>query len=196
MAGQSFRICKGQPYALCAAARCTVYDGVVCCQCEKKSGDSISLAFQTSKSADVCSVVAAGIKSRYLVRSRLSRSTEIVRCTTARAATRPAPTPNRDGGLCFASTEGAKFTGFDQPVPKGQIICSCPVSSAGANQGGYQIMGPYPCQKSCFQYCHPSVANKKTGATMYVRAPTGTAQALAVQLNGSVPALNECPGQR
>jgi hypothetical protein len=35
-------------------------------------------------------------------------------------------------------------------------------------------------------------ANSKTGSTIYVGAPTGTAQALAFLLNGSVPPVNEC----
>jgi hypothetical protein len=45
MAGSSFMVCKNQTYALCAAARCNVYDGVAYCQCEVKHGDSgLSLA--------------------------------------------------------------------------------------------------------------------------------------------------------
>jgi hypothetical protein len=42
-----------------------------------------------------------------------------------------------DGGLCFRSTEETTFPGFDNPVPKGQIICSCPItdSSSGSAQG-------------------------------------------------------------
>jgi hypothetical protein len=28
MAGSTFKVCKDQTYALCAAARCDVYDGV------------------------------------------------------------------------------------------------------------------------------------------------------------------------
>jgi hypothetical protein len=43
MAGQSFKVCKNQTYALCAAARCNVFDGVAYCQCDVKHGDSISL---------------------------------------------------------------------------------------------------------------------------------------------------------
>lgn len=201
MAGQSFKVCKGQPYALCAAAQCSVYDGVAYCQCEMKSGNSISLAFQTSKGEDVCSVMAAGAKSRYMV-STYSLPRSIIAQNGDRAMY-DCPGGNSagayaqcDGGLCFTSTEGTKFTGFDQPVPKGQIICSCPISPATANHGGYQIMGPYPCQNSFFKYCNPSVANTKTGSTMYVGAPTGTPQALAAQLNGTVPALNECPTPR
>jgi hypothetical protein len=84
--------------------------------------------------------------------------------------------------------------GFDKPVPKGQIICSCPITQAkpGADAQGYQILGPYPCDKSFFRYCKGNTANSKTGSTIYVGAPIGTAQALAVLLHGKVPPINEC----
>ena len=45
MAGSSFKICKDQTYALCAVARCSVYDGLARCQPRGKHGDSISLHF-------------------------------------------------------------------------------------------------------------------------------------------------------
>ncbi len=67
MAGSSFKICKDQTYALCAAARCNVYDGVAYCQCEEKHGDSISLPFPMGKGEDVCSVNAAGSENKYMV---------------------------------------------------------------------------------------------------------------------------------
>ena len=67
MADQSFTVCKNQPYALCAAARCNVYDGVAYCQCEKKSGDSISLTFKMAEGEDVCSAMTAGAQNQYLV---------------------------------------------------------------------------------------------------------------------------------
>jgi len=37
MAGSSFKVCKDQTYALCAAARCNVYDGVAYCLCATAS---------------------------------------------------------------------------------------------------------------------------------------------------------------
>jgi hypothetical protein len=52
MAGSSFKVCKNQTYALCAAARCNVYDGVAYCQCDVKQGDSISLPFPMGKDKD------------------------------------------------------------------------------------------------------------------------------------------------
>ena len=199
MADQSFTICKNQPYALCAAARCNVYDGVAYCQCEKKSGDSISLTFKMAEGEDVCSAMTAGAQNQYLV-STYSLPDSIVAqhgdraiysCPGGEAAGAYAQC---DGGLCFTSTEGTTFLGFDKPVPKGQIICSCPITNAKPNSAAqsYQILGPYPCDKSFFQYCKVAVANGKTGSTIFVGAPTGTAQGLAVKLNGSVPPLNEC----
>ena len=61
-----------------------------------------------------------------------------------------------------------------------------------AYEEGYQILGPYPCDKSFFRYCKAATASSKTGSTIYVGAPIGTAQALAVLLNGKAPPVNEC----
>ena len=66
MAGSSFKICKNQTYALCASARCNVYDGVAYCQCDVKHGDSISLPFRMGDK-DVCSVNAAGADNKYMI---------------------------------------------------------------------------------------------------------------------------------
>jgi hypothetical protein len=64
---ESFKVCKNQTYALCAAARCDVYDGVAYCQCDVKHGDSISLPFPMGKDEDVCSVNAAGADNKYMI---------------------------------------------------------------------------------------------------------------------------------
>jgi len=144
MAGSSFKVCKNQTYALCAAARCNVYDGVAYCPGQGRG--------------------------RLLDERRREGSGAYAQC---------------DGGLCFRSSEETTFPGFDKPVPKGQIICSCPITQY--NGQGYQILGPYPCDKSFFRYCKGDTANSKTGSTIYVGAPIGTAQALAV-----LPPVNEC----
>jgi hypothetical protein len=96
--------------------------------------------------------------------------------------------------LCFRSSEETTFPGFDKPVPKGQIICSCPITTASSTGGqSYQILGPYPCDKSFFKYCKNEVANVNTGSTIYVGSPTGTAAALTALLTGKpAPAFNEC----
>lgn len=195
MAGSSFKICKSQTYALCAAARCTVYDGVAYCQCEEKKGDSISLPFVMGNGDDVCSVNAAGAKNNYMV-STYSLPESIV-----------APKGNRaiytcegddatgayaqcDGGLCFRAAGETTIPGFDKPVPKGQIVCSCPITqSTSGSPPSFQLLGPYPCDKSFFKYCK---SNQKTGSTIYVGAPAGAVEGLAAALNGKVPPLNVC----
>ena len=196
MAGSSFTVCKNQTYALCAAARCNVYDGVAYCQCEVKHGDSISLPFKMGN-GDVCSTNAAGANNKYMI-STYSLPDQIVAPQGGSAVyTCPAGGTGAyaqcDGGICFRSTEETTFPGFDKPVPKGQIICSCPVTAAtSAPSQAYQIMGPYPCDKSFFRYCKGDTANSNTGSTIYVGAPAGAVQGLAAQLNGNVPPINEC----
>ncbi len=199
MAGAQFKVCKDQTYALCAAARCNVLDGVAYCQCDVKHGDSISLPFPMGKDEDVCSINAAGAANKYMV-STYSLPEAIVAPNGDQAIyTCPGESSDGayaqcDGGVCFRSTEETMFPGFDKPVPKGQIVCSCPITqaSAGITAQGYSILGPYPCDKSFFKYCKSATANSKTGSAIYVGAPPGTAQALAVQLNGKVPPVNEC----
>ncbi len=199
MAGSTFKVCKDQTYALCAAARCNVYDGVAYCQCEEKHGDSISLPFQMGKGVDVCAVNAAGANNNYMV-STYSMPEQIASpqgdlgVYTCNGGSSGGAYAQCDGGLCFKSTVETTFPGFDKPVPKGQVICSCPITTASSSGGqGYQILGPYPCDKSFFKYCKSEVANTKTGSTIYVGAPSGTAAALTALLTGKpAPVFNEC----
>ena len=134
MAGSSFKVCKNQTYALCAAARCNVFDGVAYCQCDVKHGDSISLPFPMGKGEDVCSINAAGADNKYMI-STYSLPDQIASPQGGGAVyTCPGDGSGAyaqcDGGICFRSTEETTFPGFDKPVPKGQIICSCPVTQA------------------------------------------------------------------
>ncbi|MGP8231415.1 MAG: hypothetical protein ACLQL2_01945 [Methylovirgula sp.] len=200
MAGSSFKICKDQTYALCAAARCNVFDGVAYCQCEVKHGDSISLPFPMGKGEDVCSVNAAGANNKYMV-STYSLPEQIASpkggegVYTCSSEKSDGAYAQCDGGLCFQSTGNTTFPGFDKPLPKGQIICSCPITQAKprTSTAGYQIMGPYPCEKSWFKYCQGAVANSNTGSTIYVGAPIGAVAGLAASLNGKAPPhLNDC----
>jgi len=94
----------------------------------------------------------------------------------------------------FQEHRETAFPGFDKPVPKGQIICSCPITTAGSSGGqGYQILGPYPCDKSFFKYCKSETANMNTGSTIYVGAPSGTAAALTALLTSkAAPPFNDC----
>jgi len=197
MAGSSFKVCKNQNYALCAAARCNVYDGVAYCQCDVKHGNSISLPFNMGKGEDICETNAAGADNKYMI-STYSLPESIASPQGNGAAYTCSGKDGGayaqcDGGIYFRSTEETTFPGFDKPVPKGQIICSCPITQAtGRDAQGFQILGPYPCDKSFFRYCKAATANSNTGSTIYVGAPIGTAQALAVLLNGEAPPVNEC----
>jgi hypothetical protein len=99
-----------------------------------------------------------------------------------------------DGGICLTSTEGKLFPGSDGPLKQDQIICSCPITRAKRTAKiGYQIADPYPCQQSYFQNCKRAVANAKTGSTIYVGAPTGTARLLTRLLLGHGPTFERVP---
>jgi hypothetical protein len=194
-----FKICHDQTYALCAVASCFVLNQVAYCKCDVKSGDSISLPFKFDKGEDVCTVNAEGADNGYMVSTfslppsvvAPSGDTALYNCP---ASTSDGAYAQCDGGLCFTSTEGGSFPGFDKPLKKGEIVCSCPITVANPSTAkiGYQIAGPYPCQKSFFANCDSAKANTKTGATIYVGAPTGVPRLLTRLLDGSVPKLNTC----
>ena len=194
-----FKICKGQIYALCAAARCTVFDGVAYCQCEVKSGDSISLPFKSGEGEDVCSVNAAGANNRYMV-STYSLPASIVApkgdhaIYTCSGDKSDGAYAQCDGGVCFTSTEERSFPGFDKPVPKGQIICSCPVTVAKPGD-----------RSKAIKFWAPTLARNPSSDTARVPLPIqilaqrsssaprpARLQDLAMKLNGTVPALNVC----
>jgi hypothetical protein len=64
----------------------------------------------------------------------------------------------------------------------------------GHGDAGLPNQRPYPCQKAFLQNCKSATASAKTGLTIYVGPPTGTARFLPRRrLNGRVPPLNECP---
>ena len=192
-------ICAGQTYALCAVAQCFVYNGVAYCKCDVKSGDSISVPLKFGNGGDVCTANAEGAQNGYMV-STFSLPEAVVAPNgdkalyTCRAASSDGAYAQCDGGICFTSTEGQSFPGFDKPLKEHEIMCSCPMTVANPATAklGYQIAGPYPCQSSFFDYCKSTVANTNTGSTVYVGAPTGTARFLAQMLNGSVPPLHRC----
>ncbi|HTV46554.1 MAG TPA: hypothetical protein VMF05_14675 [Stellaceae bacterium] len=194
-----FKICTDQTYALCAVAKCFVFDGVSYCRCDVKSGDSISLPLQFGRNQNVCTVNAEGTKNGYMV-STYSLPPSVVAPTGDQALYDcPAGTSNGayaqcDGGICSTSSRGQSFPGFAKPLAKNQIICSCPITVASPQNSpaGYQIAGPYPCQRSFFANCRKAVANTGTGATIYVGAPTGVPRLLTRRLYGRVPPIYEC----
>jgi hypothetical protein len=190
-----FKICKDQTYALCATASCTVINKVAYCQCDIKHGDSISLPLPVG-GQDVCSINAAGVGNGYMV-STFSVPESVVAPHGDQALYNcPAGSDGGygqcDGGMCFTSSTGREFPGFNQPLGRAQIICACPVSVTPGSPVGFQIAGPYPCDNSYFRYCKSQFANTRTGSTVKVGAPTGSARLLAQRLNGSAPPMHVC----
>jgi len=108
MAGSTFKVCKNQTYALCAAARCNV-DGVAYCQCDVKHGNSISLPFSVGKGEDICETNAAGADNKYMI-STYSLP-ESIASPRGGGAVDTCPSGDTgayaqcDGGIFFRSTE-------------------------------------------------------------------------------------------
>jgi hypothetical protein len=194
------KICQNQIYALCAAASCFVLDDVAYCKCDIEFGNSISLAFEFDDQ-DICTVNASGRKNGYMV-STFSMPPSVIKPSGNMAMyTCPAETSDGaygqcDGGVCFTSTQGQVFPGFAGKLTANEIICSCPITVADPNtaKAGYQIAGPYPCQKSFLRNCGSATANTKTGSKIPVGAPVGATRALSRLLygEGNVPPINRC----
>jgi hypothetical protein len=192
-----FSICEKQRYALCAAAACLVYNQVAYCKCDVERGDSISEPLDLP-SGDVCQVNKRGYGNGYMI-STYSLPPSVVAGGKQAVYTCPSVDADGayaqcDGGICFTSTRGKRFPGFAKKLRADEIICSCPITVAdpGPSATGYQIMGPYPCQASFFDNCRRDSANKQTGSTIHVGAPTGVPHLLTEALEGSVPPLNHC----
>ena len=174
-------------------------DGLAYCKCGVMSGDSISASDAFGNGQNICSVNAEGAENGYMA-STFSLPESVVApggnqaLYTCPANTSTGAYAQCDGALCFTSTEGQSFPGFDEPLTDGEIICSCPITVANPATAsvGYQIAGPYPCQKSFFKNCNSATASNKNGSQIYVGAPIGVAQLLTFQLYGSVPTLNQC----
>jgi len=213
-----FVVCENQRYALCAAARCFVYDGVAYCECDILRGDSISLqldfATRTGEK-NVCDVNRQGRTNGYMV-STFSLPADVVRGGRGAVYTCPGPSNSRggvvapvaygqcDGGMCFTSTVGQRFPGFERRLQFDEIMCSCPISTAStpgsSNALGYQVFGPYHpkappgrrCDKSACAACSVP-APMANGSTIPVGAATGTAKFLTLRLDGlPLPDINEC----
>jgi hypothetical protein len=202
-APSAFKVCEDQTYALCATASCFVFDEVAYCKCDVEHGDSISLPFDFDDGQDVCTANAEGVDNGYMI-STFSLPASVLApdgdqaLYTCPAGVSDGAYAQCDGGFCFTSSQGQSFPGFDQPLEEGEIICSCPITVANPQTArvGFQIAGPYPCQRSFFENCKNPPAGTQTGATIYAGAPTGTARFLTRQLYGSVPPLHECPAPR
>lgn len=195
----AFTICTGQTYALCATASCFVLDDVAYCKCNVESGDSISLTDSFGDGQNICTVNAQGAANGFMASTYSLPASVVAPSGNQALYTCPAATSNGayaqcDGGICFTSTEGQSFPGFSDPLSDSEIMCSCPITLANPTTAhrGYQIAGPYPCQKSFFKNCRRAIANKKNGSQIYVGAPAGIPRLLTLELDGSVPQLNQC----
>jgi hypothetical protein len=193
-----FIILDNQTYALCAVASCFVFNEVAYCKCDVKFGDSISLKLEFDTGQDVCNVNEEGVANGYMV-STFSGPPSVLKPNGDQATyTCPGGSDGAyaqcDGGICFKSTEGKSFPGFDEALAEDEIICSCPITEQSPKDPvGYQIAGPYPCQQSFFENCKRKTANNHTGSTLYVGAPTGTGDLLASLLTGKPPPpSNKC----
>jgi hypothetical protein len=191
-----FKILGNQTYALCAASHSFVFNKVAYSKCDVEFGDSIMLEFGFDDGQDVCTVNEEGVKNGYMV-STFSPPVSVLEGGHQAVYTCPSGSDGAyaqcGGGICFKSTQRQSFPGFDKPLAKDEIICSCPITKQNpSGPVGYQIVGPYPCQKSFFDNCKSKTANSKTGSTLYVGAPTGTANLLTLLLTGSVPKENKC----
>jgi hypothetical protein len=193
-----FKILDNQTYALCAASSCFVFNEVAYCKCDVKFGDSISLKLAFDTGQNVCTVNEEGVANGYMV-STFSVPDSVLKPNGDQASyTCPGGSDGAyaqcDGGICFISTRGKSFPGFDEPLADDEIICSCPITEQSPKDPvGYQIIGPYPCQKSFFENCKKKTANSNTGSTLYVGAPTGTGDLLAFLLTGKPPPpSNKC----
>ena len=193
-----FTVCRKQIYALCATASCFVFNGVAYCTCDVKKGKSISESFEFGVHQNVCTVNAQGPLNGYMVSTYSLPKSVLPPHGKQAVYTCPGQTASGayaqcDGAFCFRSSQGQRFPGSDKPIRGDQIICSCPITVASPPaSSGYQIIGPYPCQRSFFQYCSSDVANTDTGATIYSGAPTGAAATLTKLLYGEVPEFNSC----
>jgi hypothetical protein len=202
--GTVFKILNNQTYALCAVSSCFVFNEVAYCKCDVLTGDSISLALDFDTDQDVCTVNAEGVENGYMVSTYSVPSSALqggdMASYTCPGSSRPGAADGSDGayaqcdgGICFKSTQGQSYPGFDEPLAKDEIICSCPITEQSRKDPvGYQIAGPYPCQQSFFENCKKKTANNHTGSTLFVGAPTGAADLLTKLLTGSIPSSNRC----
>ena len=196
-----FKVCDGTaadgtpvPHGLCAVASCFVLNKLAYCECDVASGDSISLPFKFDSEQDICTVNAAGVGNGYMAStfsfppsvSHGDRNSGALHVPAARLEWNLRPVRRRD-----LFHQCAIVSGF-WPVAGGQIICSCPIASPGQARLGYQIPGPYPCQKKFFENCGSAAANTNTGSTIYSGAPIGSAAYLTKQLYGYLPPINQC----
>jgi hypothetical protein len=190
--GTVFEILQNQTYALCAESHCFVFNEVAYCKCDVEFGKSISLSLEYDRNKDVCTVNVKGATNGYMVSTFSVPTSNPHRAIYTCPGGSDGAYAQCDGGICFKSTQGQSFPGLGE-LANDEIICSCPITEQSpALPVGYQISGPFPCRQSFFDNCNRMTANDMTGSTLFVGAPTGTADLLAKLLTGSVPSFNRC----
>jgi len=158
----SFLILNNQSYALCATADCFSFNQVSYCKCDLLKGDSISAPFDyDDNQKNICTLNQQG-KTNGFRASTFSFPVDTA-FPGGKTAAYTCPGENNkgegvaargsyaqcDGGLCFTSTKGKLFPGFDDELLLNEIICSCPFATicepASVNPVGlgYQISGTY-----------------------------------------------------
>jgi len=188
-------------YALCAAAECFVYNLVAYCVCDELEGESISAPFEytegTGGKKNICDLNAQGVNEDSYMASTYSLPADVLEGGSQAVYTCPSNSTGAyaqcDGGLCFTSTSGMTFPGFEGTLEEDEIVCACPITSATTANSpfGYQFVGPYPCQASVFEQCTRET-NTRTGTNIPVGAPSGVPRALTIALTGENPDINEC----
>jgi hypothetical protein len=213
-----FAVCH-EPYALCAAASCFVYNEVAYCACDLERGDSISLQLEYTTPAgttrNVCDLDREGRSNGYLVSTfslpsdaEKGGSGAVYTCpgseNAAGGVAAPVAYGQCDGALCFTSTVGRRFPGFASRLERDEIMCSCPISTTATSGSsgplGYQVFGSYAPHAPPGERCDPdgcaacAVASPTAnGSKIPVGAPPRTAAFLTVRLDGPpLPALNRC----
>lgn len=211
-------ICKNQAYALCASAKCFVYDNVAYCECDIKLGNSISssAAYTTPSGKEVngCDINRQGRSNGYMlstyslpVQMRKGGSLAMYTCpgsaNTQGGVEAPVAYAQADGAFCFKSTKGKQFPGFERRLRKGEIICSSQISTASTpgstSEFGYQVSGPYAPSAPAGQRCDDSGCAKcsvpsptANGSSIPVGVAAGEAEIANVILYGQPQAVNNC----
>lgn len=154
-----FLILENQRYALCATASCFTYNQVLYCGCDILKGDSISLPLSFDHK-NICDVNKMGKRNGYMVSTFSLPEDTVFPDGNLALYTCPGEVNagdsgfvaigsygQCDGGICFTSTRGQTFPGFDERLIK-EIICACPISTScdgldSRDPLGYQISGGY-----------------------------------------------------
>ena len=100
----------------------------------------------------------------------------------------PAPVTYAAAAAHTVTSGGTAITVFTA----GQIVTQGIITNPSTAKVGFQIAGPYPCQQAFFKNCVSPTATPLTGASLYVGAPTGSAELLTRLLTGQTRAVNHC----